>query len=310
LASSLGKTRTAWLLNFAKTCMPGNLRLSAYKALADLGKYPGKAAIGGSLSRIAKQLAIRDGFEFLDALNRVTNEWHDLADDTHDLTGFYTTQKPTWEKLVDAIERFEPNLTDLAQDRTVANAISEMDKIRGNETPYGQINQIDRLIQIVEARNSKRIADKRTEASARIDSKIAQVTAVPDQIKADADLRNGALYPLQKLKSVLNSHTSLPQIAYDLVRADDLVESGLERIHPETDKPVPPKESTSPLPGGVSIKRRLYQSATDLHAQAHQTAALSAKTFLESENDVATYLYRLRQELLAVIHAGQKARIQ
>jgi len=235
--------------------MPGNLRLSAYKALADLGKYLGKAAIGGSLSRIAKQLAIRDGFEFVDALNRVTNEWHDLADDTHDLTGFYTTQKPTWEKLVDAIERFEPNLTDLAQDRTVANAISEMDKIRGNETPYGQINQIDRLIQIVEARNSKRIADKRTEASARIDSKIAQVTAVPDQIKADADLRNGALYPLQKLKSVLNSHTSLPQIAYDLVRADDLVESGLERIHPETDKPVPPKESTSPLPGGVSINR-------------------------------------------------------
>jgi len=41
-----------------------------------------------------------------------------------------------------------------------------------------------------------------------------------------------------------------------------------------------------------------------------KAAELSGKYYLESEDDVETYLARLRKELLAAIQAGQKARIQ
>jgi len=41
-----------------------------------------------------------------------------------------------------------------------------------------------------------------------------------------------------------------------------------------------------------------------------RAASLSAKSYLESEDEVESYITRLRAELLAAIQAGKRARIQ
>ena len=227
----------------------------------------------------------------------------------HDLSGFYMTQKPTWDKLIDATERFKPNLTDLCQDQAVANAIADLDKICTHSTPYGQINQIDWLIQLIEARNTQLITEKRTAALIRIEQKIAEVVAVLDQAKADGSLRNAALSPLQKLKQSIDAHTSIPQIAYDLERADELLEAALELIDKETQKKATQQEGGKTGQTGTKgigeTTGKGYKSTRTIKA-----ADVSSKTYLESEDDVETYIAQLRKELLAVIQSGQKARIQ
>jgi len=282
-------------------------QLTGYKALADLGKYPGKNLIDHALTKIAKQLAIRDSYEFIEALIKVPNDWRDLSEDMHDLSGFYTTQKPTWDKLIDATERFKPNLTDLCQDQAVANAIADLDKIRTHATPYGQINQIDRLIQLIEARNTQLITEKRTAALTRIEQKIAEVVAVLNQAKADDSLRNAALSPLQKLKLSIEDHSSIPQIAYDLERANKLLEASLELIDTETRKKVTQVGGKTGQTGtkGIEETDKTYKSTRIIKA-----ADVASKPYLESEGDVENYIAQLREELLEVIKSGQKARIQ
>jgi len=41
-----------------------------------------------------------------------------------------------------------------------------------------------------------------------------------------------------------------------------------------------------------------------------RAADFSSKTYLESEADVEAYVSKLKEELLAAVHAGQKARVQ
>jgi len=284
-------------------------QLSSYKSLADLGKYPGKATIDSSLARFAKQLAIRDTFEFVEALLQSGPEWHDLSDDVHDLTGFYSNQKPAWEKLLDAIDRFTPNLSDLCQQIPVAQAVAELNAIRTHNSPYGLISQIERLVQVVEAENTRLLKERRAAASERIDRKIAEVMAALAAAKAEDSLRNAVLLPLQKLKQAIQTLISLPQIEYDLKGADDLVESALERI----DKEARPSATASggtevdTATPGVKYPGRTYVSKPTKLIKA---ADLSEKTFLESEGDVEDYLDRLRQALLSAVRAGHKARIQ
>jgi hypothetical protein len=67
-------------------------------------------------------------------------------------------------------------------------------------------------------------------------------------------------------------------------------------------------------PGSTTTPAQTGQP--NVPAQAAKTtrvvraAELSAKTYLESEADVDGYLARLKAELMVVIHAGQKARVQ
>jgi len=56
---------------------------------------------------------------------------------------------------------------------------------------------------------------------------------------------------------------------------------------------------------GIGETGKGYKSTRTIKA-----AGVSSKTYLESEDDVETYLAQLRKELLAVIQSGQKARIQ
>lgn len=308
LFSKLGREDADGLVaDFRQHLQDWQTQLGGYKALADLGKYPGKAALANALGKIAKQLAIRDGFEFIEALNQASNDWRDISDDIHDIGGFYGTQKPTWEKLLDAIARFEPHIAELSQEPAVASALVELDKIRANETPYAQISQIDRLVQVVEARNTQLLAGHRAEASGQVDKRIAVVATELDGVKAEDGLRNAALLPLQKLKQKIEAQTNIPQIGHELKGADDLVDAALEHIHKAIQKQQGTSGGTGGSTGGSGAGGggKAHKPPKVIHA-----AALSGKYYLESEDDVETYLARLRKELLAAIQAGQKARIQ
>ncbi len=284
--------------------------LKSYSHNATSKYYPGKTAIEQAVTRIGKQLAIRDSFEFIETLLADKNDWLNLADDIHDVISFYKTQVATWRRMLEAMTTFDDNHEALQQDTGAANAIKELIAIRDNPAPYGQINRIDPLLTAVSSVNDRIAGSEREKALLSIDDKLTEINAALNQAQADKDLRNKALYPLQQLKISVAALNSIPKIRYLAEQAGNQLDTAMDLIA-SVRKPEPAgiKETVggntsasgstvkpaSPQPKGVKVIR-----ASDC----------SVKTYLENESDIESYLSKLKEKLLATIHEGKKARIQ
>ena len=99
-----------------------------------------------ALATIDQQLAIRDSYEFIEAVVARRNDWLDLADDTHDVLSFYKTQVSTWTRLLDTLHAVADNHDALVKDPQAASALAKLEAIRANPAPYGQVNQIEPLV--------------------------------------------------------------------------------------------------------------------------------------------------------------------
>lgn len=290
-------------------------KLKEYSHLATTKHHPGKTVIDQALTRIIKQLAIRDPFEFVEAILTNKDEWLNTADDIHDLISFYTTQLTTWRRMLEALQRFEPNRPALTKESVAAQALQQLEAIRDNPTPYQQVNQIEPLIQSVEAINAKLVEAKREHALLLLEKKIAEVNQALDQAHAQADLRNRALHSLQQNKLDIAAQTSIPQIHYLQEQSGNALDSAMDMISaaPKSTTAKPPLAAKAAGDSATVINiggDQTAQAVTPKPAKVIRAADYSSKSYLESEAEVEEYISKLRAELMAAIKAGQRARIQ
>ena len=282
--------------------------LKGFAPLAASKHHPGLAVIDGATTLIGKQLAIADSFEFVEALVKGRDSWLDLADDAHDVTSFYKTQRPTWQRLLDALERYADNRDALEKDIKAAVALGTLESIRDNPTPWGVVSQIEPLIATVDAINEALAQGKREHALLSIDAKIAEVLQALDAAHADAPLRNRALLKLQEFKTKLAGLTSIPKIFYLQDQAGDALDIAMAMIDASTPVVQPARAAENgakdtaikTTPAGVAPKP----------SKLLRPAELAGKTYLETEDEVDAYLIRLKGELLKAIQAGQRVRLQ
>lgn len=280
--------------------------LKGYVPTASAKHHPGKDVIDAAIARIGKQLAIRDAFEFIEAILAARNDWLDTSDDIHDVVSFYKTQLPTWRKLLEALTGFGDNRDVLLKDVASATALHDLEAIRDNAAPYGQIPRIDALIKTVEAVNEAAAQDKRERALKSIDAKIAEVEKSLDQIQASADLRNKALHPLQELKTKVAGLSSIPKILYHQDQGGNLLDDAMMAIQAALPKSTPPATPTEP--GKQVVPPESMQQPKP--SKVIRAADLSPSIYLETEADVEAYVAKLRAELLDAIQSGKRARIQ
>jgi hypothetical protein len=241
--------------------------------------------------------------------------WQDASEDIHDLTSFYKNQIATWRRMLEALLRFEPNRPALIKEPVAANALQQLAAIRDNPAPYGQVNQIEPLIQSVEAVNAKLVDAKREHALLLLEKKIAEVSQALDQAHAQADLRNRALHSLQHIKLDISTQTSIPQIHYLQEQSGNALDSAMDMISVAVSAAVKPQPLAVKAPGDDSTVINIgaspvTQTVAPKPAKVIRAADLSSKSYLETEAEVEEYLEKLKAELLAAIHAGQRARIQ
>ncbi len=273
-------------------------RLSGYQVLADVGnpagKYPGKTEIETSLQAIQKLLFIRDGFEFIKAFLARKAELPDLADDIHDLGDFYDNQRKTWDRLRDALERdFKPNQQLLEKDPAAAAALRRMAEILAAAHPYGLLHEADGLIKTVQSVNDRLLEERRAHARAKVEEKIAEASTALDQATAPPDLRNKALKPLQDIKKRIETDASIPSI---LMQQDMAVE--------ERDKALELAETASTAKEGDAPPKPV-KPVREIRA-----ADLAKKAYLETEQDVETYIGDLKQQLLAALAGNSRVRLR
>lgn len=281
--------------------------LKSFIHAAAMKFHPGKDIMGQALNRIAKQLAIRDSFEFIEALLTGKDDWLDIAEDIHDVVSFYKTQVTTWRHMLDALDGFADNHDALVKDTKAAAALADLESIRDNATPYGQISRIEPLIASVEAVNLQIAQDKREKALLSIDHKIAEVQKMLDGVQAEASLRNKALLNLQELKTKVAALTSIPKILYLQGQAGEALDEAIAMIEAAQVKAPSKAASSGDAATVINIGKT---AAAPKPAKVIRAADLATQSYLETEAEVEDYIERLRTELLAAIKSGQRARIQ
>ena len=286
--------------------------LKSYVQTASIKHHPGKDVINAAITRIGKQLAIRDAFEFIETMLAAKSDWLDTSEDIHDVVSFYKTQLPTWSKLLEALAGFADNREVLQKDPLGATALADLESIRDNPAPYGQIPRIDALIKTVEGINESAAQVKRERALNSIDVKIAEVVKSLGQVQATADLRNKALYPLQELKTKVAGLLSIPKIMYLQEQAGTLLDDAMGVIEKASQQAMPKAPTVVKDSGATATSTVLTtapKSVAPKPSKVIRAADLSPTIYLETEAEVETYIARLKAELLDAIKAGQRARI-
>ena len=204
--------------------------LQGWFHLAQTGEYPGFTVIKRCLDVIGGVTTIKDTYEFITSFNKAKNDLLDTRDDVYDLTEFYKNQKPTWEKLRSAIKEFKSNRAVLLENTDAKPAMERLEAIFGDSEPYGMLKEIEGLITKVSAVNTDMITRKRKEAISSIVTEIEKVKAELEKAKADADLSNKILYPLQSVRKEIEAEASIPDISYKLEGFKDKLESAF-RCH-------------------------------------------------------------------------------
>ncbi len=132
---------------------------------------------------IAKLLAESESLGLIARFLERQTDLHDLSDDIHELTNFYTTQRPAWDKLRQAQTRFQPNRDGLEQDPAAAKALARIQEILSTAAPYGLVKEAEALIQIVERVNDALVTQRRDQILPGIDAQLAKIQVELDEAK-------------------------------------------------------------------------------------------------------------------------------
>ena len=275
-----------------------NLQLRSYRTLASSGNYPGASEIQQGEKLLQPLLAINDSFEFFEAFIKAKADLADLGEDMQELVGFYTTQRPTWDKLLSLMSGpFRDNRDVLLLDDAAGKALRRLEEILKSPRPYGWIQEIEPLIAVVQEVNERCITVERDGLLQKINEKISVVAEALQDYKSADEVRNKALLPLQTVKRKIQEATSIPGMHYQLYQSSDAVDTAIDLIERSV-PPVPPV-------GGAKVAPVTVKPIKDVTA-----ASLSPKLYLESEADVSAYLEVLNKELLKAVQSNMRVRIK
>jgi hypothetical protein len=275
--------------------------LAGYKPLAETGNYPGQQEIVDGLSVVRALLTCDDSYKFIERFNERKDDLLELSDNFHDLEHFYDHQKPTWDKLRKACDRFQLNRMELDRDAQAAPALRRMQEILQAPSPYGIIKEAEGLIGTVEAVNTALVTKRRGETLAKIDQHIAEVTKELAASQADV-LRSACLGPLEALRKQVERQESVAHITQAEQESVQAADAAMAKIEGAAKKPVSQPAGIDPPPGPPKpvVKPRCVI----------KPAELVASSYLETSDDVNQFIKQLQQRLEQAIASGQRIQIR
>jgi hypothetical protein len=288
--------------------------LGEWKPLADTGNYPGASDIADASGVVAKALAIHDSYEFIGHCNEFEGDFRELSETVGELRNFYTSQKPTWERLRKAQATFHLNRQELVKDAEAATNLKRIEDILNNAAPYGMIQDASGLIGKVSAVNEALIQKRRDHAIGKIDGHIAKVQRELDDVGASPELRNQSLSPIQKIKADVEKQTSIAHIFQLQGAAQDAADDAFAVIE-EAAKATPPAPVDVPLDEPTNSEvlptpEPLVQNKPSKKRRVVKPNTLVTQNYLESKEDVDVFLEKLRQELEDAINNNERVEIR
>ena len=296
--SEMGPESEDGMFEFLKGRLEGwREKLSQYRALADTGSYPGSAEIADSLSLLKMLVAPDDSNRFLAQVNEHESDLRNLADGFHDLDHFYEHQRPMWDKLRIASGRFKLNQMELERDDSAGSALRRMREILSAPNPYGLLKEAEGLIRTVSEVNEGLLSERRTRALATITEQTASVSAEVSTAGGDESLKTTCLTPLEDLAKQVTTHESLAHIGQAEAEAVHLKDEALDQVERYLERKAEEGKAGQDKP--VVKPRRVFSPGKFVKS-----------SYLESQDDVNTFLDDLRKELTDALAKNERIEIR
>lgn len=308
--SEMGPNGEDALFSFLQSKLTGwQQSLLQFKPLADSGRYPGKQEIQDGLSLISALLACDESVKCIERFNERKTDLQDLSEHFHDLHHFYTHQKSSWDKLIDAHDKFELNRYELTQDEQARKALEQMQVIREAPSPYGLIKEVETLIHTTNGINQNLLKQERDRAQSRIDTLCIQLSQEARAAEIGKDTLQKSLHPLQHLQQQLKDQESVAHIRQAADQAQSLYDQALEALEkaqvPPADPTPPPATDGKPAPAPPpAVPPKLKPR------QIIKAASFAKGTYLESSEEVESYLDSLRTEMTQALQDGKRIEIR
>lgn len=262
--------------------------LAAWRPLAETGDYPGdypgRAEIAAGLDLIESLVGCDRSGRFINRFNGRKDDLLQLGDAYLELEQFYRHQRPTWDRLRKAYERFRLNRMELERDQRAGPAFRRMEEILNAAGPYSLIKEAEPLIAGVQQVNSALLRRRRARALQAIDAHTAEISRELQAVNGNQALKAACLGPLQVLRQHAQSQDSLAHVAQAESEAARAFDEAITRIEKST-KVTTPRCNVKP-------------------AELTQTACL------ETAHDIDRFLNQLRGKLEEALDNGRRIRIQ
>ena len=272
-------------------------QLREWKTLADTGDYPGQADVEEGLGLVSALLNANDTRALIEKFTENETELRELCGHYDDLEQFHKHQRPAWDRLRQARERFALNSYELERYDEAAQALKRMDDILAMPRPYKCIREADSLIQKVEEVNEQLVSQAREEALAVLDRTHAHITAECEHAGIEAGPAREVLASLEKLKQQAEQQESLAHLAQMEREAQRLQDDALQRI----DAIVAEHAKEQPDTG---------YTAAPKPRKVVEPSKLTKKTYLETPDDVQGFVNTLKEELESAIQRGDRVEIR
>ncbi len=249
--------------------------------------YPGKAEIKAISAEIEPLSLEKDSFRFLQLFNQKDAALRNLKPSFDEVSGFYSSQRPAWERLLTAYDQARPNESAIRENHPeAAKALVELKAILVDPRPYSRIPEANRLAATLSKANEAVLTEERKRAEASIseiqESLDRAISDLPDETAQQLQK------PLVALRQSVETENMTSNLRVVREHATDIYNSIIVSIQQQAkDQGAPPPPKVKPI----------------------RTVKPKART-LETVEEVDMYLSDLKQQILAAISEGAKVQVQ
>jgi hypothetical protein len=295
LFSEQGGSSEDALFTFLRGRLSGwQSELAGYEPLAKTGNYPGLEEIERCQADLRKFVEESDSTRFLKRFAENQGELRDRADDMQELKGFYTSQRHIWEALRTAVDELSQNRMQLEGHESAGPALVRMKEILTSAQPYNMLHEVAGLTHTARGVNDQLVTEARLPVVAAIQGHLAGVTEELNKGAVDESLQQKATGELTRLLTTTTEAKSIPLIS----QARDLSEAAFDRALTAIE------EARKPPPSGggdkPSVKKR----------RSVEVRSMWSGGLIETQEDVETFLSKLRAELEAALKADERVQIK
>ncbi|MBU1344341.1 MAG: hypothetical protein KKE44_17690 [Proteobacteria bacterium] len=209
-------------------------RLGSFKPIAQKPFYPGGQKIEEHLQSLKKILRKQDTYSLIYACYHHKEKISQMAEDVNIISSFYNNHVTFWDILIQSIEDFRVNLTQLKKNPEAFSKFNRLLQIISSKDPYHFIAEASDLLKTVQHHNDiivqKSIEAHRVTSASKIDSMIENLVDLFDSYTPDQDLRNKSLYALRQVKKKLALAKNIQQLDQLLCNTEDMVDDFVEEL--------------------------------------------------------------------------------
>ena len=261
--------------------------------VAASGRYPGAEELSDATALLGSLLeGSPASAKFLERFVDRPADLLEVREDLKPVLEFFRTQKPTWDGLLESLDRFEANRRQLEAVPESAKALARMREIREAKHPYGEIYEVPGLIERVRAVNDRLMQEARDSELPKLNRLIEDLEEQGKALGLELDQSDPEVSSLLSLRDAIDKAPSVAHITQAVADAERKQELALSALETKAAKvrgdgrPVPPPRKTVEL------------------------RALAASPILTTEEEVAAFVEAVRAELLAALKSGSRVHLK